>query len=80
LINAGFAEAHGIGPGVDIRIILNGLLETFLVTGIALSAEYVYAVKPGLPIPDDRYFARSCGSTALPRKEPSRWKAPSMMR
>ena len=57
LINAGFADAHGIGPGVDMRIILNGRLETFLVTGIALSAEYVYAVKSGLPIPDDRYFA-----------------------
>jgi putative ABC transport system permease protein len=57
LINAGFAEAHGIGPGVDIRIILNGRLETFLGTGIALWAEYVYAVKSGLPIPDDRYFA-----------------------
>ena len=57
LINAGFADAHGIGPGVDMRIILNGRLETFLVTGIALSAEYVYAVKSGVPIPDDRYFA-----------------------
>ena len=57
LINAGFAEAYGIGPGADIRVILNGRLETFRVTGVALSAEYVYAVKSGLPIPDDRYFA-----------------------
>ena len=29
----------------------------FHITGIALSPEYVYAVKPGLPIPDDRFFA-----------------------
>jgi putative ABC transport system permease protein len=57
LINTGFADANGIGPGVDMRIILNGCLETFLVTGIALSAEYAYAVKSGVPIPDDRYFA-----------------------
>ena len=26
-------------------------------TGIGLSSEYVYAVKPGVPIPDDRFFA-----------------------
>ena len=29
----------------------------FGITGIALSPEYVYAVKPGVPIPDDRFFA-----------------------
>ncbi len=57
VINAGFAEAYGIGPDDHIRVILNGRLETFRVTGVALSAEYVYAVKSGMPIPDDRYFA-----------------------
>jgi putative ABC transport system permease protein len=25
--------------------------------GVALSSEYVYAVRPGVPIPDDRFFA-----------------------
>ena len=29
----------------------------FQITGVALSSEYVYAVKPGVPIPDDRFFA-----------------------
>ena len=32
-------------------------VQSFHITGIALSPEYVYAVKPGLPIPDDRFFA-----------------------
>ena len=36
---------------------LNGRLQSFHVTGIALSPEYVYAVKPGVPIPDDRFYA-----------------------
>lgn len=56
-INEAFAETNGAKPGMDIRVILNGRLQGFTITGIALSPEYVYAVKPGLPIPDDRFFA-----------------------
>ncbi len=44
-------------PGSDIRVILNGRLQAFQITGVALSSEYVYAVRPGVPIPDDRFFA-----------------------
>ena len=44
-------------PGQDVRVVLNGRVQSFHITGIALSPEYVYAVKPGLPIPDDRFFA-----------------------
>ena len=57
VINEAFAEANGVMPGMDLRVILNGRVETFRITGIALSSEYVYAVKPGVPIPDDRFFA-----------------------
>jgi putative ABC transport system permease protein len=57
LINEAFAEANGVKPGDDLRVVLNGRVETFHVSGIALSPEYVYAVKPGLLIPDDRYYA-----------------------
>ena len=56
-INEAFAEANGVTPGQDVRIVLNGRVQSFHITGIALSPEYVYAVKPGLPIPDDRLFA-----------------------
>lgn len=55
-VNEAFAAAHAVNPGADIRVILNGRVQTFQITGIALSAEYVYAVKPGLPIPDDRLY------------------------
>jgi putative ABC transport system permease protein len=56
-VNEAFAAAHTVNPGADIRVILNGRVQTFQITGIALSPEYVYAVKPGLPIPDDRLYA-----------------------
>lgn len=56
-ISEAFAGANKVEPGTPIRVILNGKLQTFDITGIALSPEYVYAVKSGLPIPDDRFFA-----------------------
>jgi putative ABC transport system permease protein len=56
-INEAFAEANGVTPGQDVRVVLNGRVQSFRITGIALSPEYIYAVKPGLPIPDDRLFA-----------------------
>ena len=56
-INEAFADGHGIRPGADLRVLLNGRMQTFRISGIALSAEYVYTVKPGLPVPDDRLYA-----------------------
>jgi len=57
VVNEAFAAANGATPGTDIRVILNGRVQSFAITGIALSPEYVYAVKPGVPIPDDRFYA-----------------------
>ena len=56
-INEAFAEVNAVRPGADVRVLLNQRMQGFHITGIALSPEYVYAVKPGLPIPDDRYYA-----------------------
>jgi putative ABC transport system permease protein len=56
-INEAFAEANRVAPGTAVRVVLNGRVQSFDITGIALSPEYVYAVKPGIPIPDDRYYA-----------------------
>lgn len=56
-INEAFADANGVKPGDSIRVLLNGKVENFHVSGIALSPEHVYAVRPGLPIPDDRLYA-----------------------
>lgn len=72
-VNEGFAEANAVQPGTDLRVVLNGRLQSFRITGIALSPEYIYSVKPGLPIPDDRLYAvlwvdRSAAESAFDMK------------
>ncbi|MGB8400942.1 ABC transporter permease [Bradyrhizobium sp.] len=56
-INEAFAEANAVRLGSDVRVVLNGRIQRFRVVAVALSPEYVYAVKPGIPIPDDRFYA-----------------------
>lgn len=56
-INEAFAQTNAVIPGAGVRVVLNGRVQSFHVSGIALSPEYVYAVKPGIPIPDDRFYA-----------------------
>jgi putative ABC transport system permease protein len=56
IINTGFAEQWAVHPGDRIAVILNGRRQTFKVVGIAHSPEYVFAAKPGIPLPDDRAF------------------------
>ncbi|HZW08588.1 MAG TPA: ABC transporter permease [Phycisphaerales bacterium] len=51
-----FAEAHGFDPGATVRAVVNGRLETLTIVGIALSPEYVYQVRPGDFLPDDKRF------------------------
>ncbi|MDO9298484.1 ABC transporter permease [Bradyrhizobium sp.] len=56
-INEAFAEANSVRLGTDVPVVLNGRIQNFRVAAVALSPEYVYAVKPGVPIPDDRFYA-----------------------
>lgn len=56
LVGTGFADAWSVRPGDVIRVILNGRLQAFTVAGTAYSPEYVYASRPGNPLPDDRTF------------------------
>lgn len=56
LLTEGFAEANGLGPGVDLAAIVNGRRARVRVVGVALSPEYVYAIGPGMIFPDDRSF------------------------
>jgi putative ABC transport system permease protein len=56
-INEAFAEANGVTPGEGMRVVLNGRVQIFQISGIGLSPEFIYSVKPGLPIPDDRLYA-----------------------
>jgi putative ABC transport system permease protein len=56
LVNAGFASTWGVNPGDTIRVILNGRVETFRIVGVVHSPEFIYAARPGNPLPDDRTF------------------------
>ncbi|MCC6660306.1 MAG: FtsX-like permease family protein [Phycisphaerales bacterium] len=52
----GFAEAHGFGPGATVNAVINGRLRKLTIVGIGLSPEYVYQVRPGDALPDDRRY------------------------
>ena len=54
LVNAGFARARGLGPGDEVRALINGRYRTLRVVGTALSPEYIFAGLWGMP--DQRGF------------------------
>lgn len=55
-VHEGFAQANKIKIGDSLTVLLQGQRETVKVVGIALSPEYVYALSPAAPLPDDRHF------------------------
>ena len=56
LINEGFALAHDLVPGDTLEAVINGRKRRLEITGIALSPEYVYTIRPGALMPDDARF------------------------
>ncbi len=57
VLSEGFAAAHGLGPGDRLVAILNGRREVLHIVGIGLSPEYVFPIRGGDALPDDRSFA-----------------------
>ena len=56
LVSEGFALAHGLVPGDKVVAVINGRLRQLRVVGIGLSPEYVYTIRPGEIVPDDKRF------------------------
>ncbi len=56
LASEAFCNAHRFGPGDALRAVVNGRRRTLRIVGVALSPEYVYSIRPGELIPDDRRF------------------------
>lgn len=56
VIAEGFAQAHGLGPGDALSVLMNGQERKLLITGVALSPEFIYALGPGQMMPDPRRF------------------------
>src|SRR5690606_861813 len=52
-----FAEAHGLEPGDRLAVVINGRYQRLLISGIALSPEYIYQIRPGDIFPDFSRYA-----------------------
>jgi putative ABC transport system permease protein len=52
-----FAEAHGLVPGHRIPAVINGKLRRMRVVGVALSPEFIYALRPGAIADDPARYA-----------------------
>ncbi|HVR70125.1 MAG TPA: FtsX-like permease family protein [Vicinamibacteria bacterium] len=56
LASEAFAAANGLVAGSRVAAVINGRRRSLTVVGLALSPEYVYSIRPGEIIPDDRRF------------------------
>jgi len=52
-----FADAHGLYPGQRLPAVINGKLRRLRVVGVALSPEFVYALRPGAIADDPARYA-----------------------
>jgi len=61
-----FAEAHGLSPGDTLTAVINGRKRRLIITGIALSPEYIIQIAPSATLPDfKRYGMFWMGRRAL---------------
>jgi len=63
VVSQDFATAHRLGEGAHLTLVMNGKRRELVITAIALSPEFIYALGPGEMMPDPRRF----GVVWLPR-------------
>ena len=51
-----FAEAHALKPGDTISAVLNGTKQSFRLSGIVLSPEFVFEAPPNSALPDNKTY------------------------
>lgn len=56
VVHEAFAAAHHLKMGDTLKILVSGQRRTLIVSGVGLSPEYVYALSPIAPLPDDKHF------------------------
>ena len=56
LASEGFMVANKLEIGDRVPAVLNGRLRQLTVVGVALSPEFIYSIRPGELVPDDRRF------------------------
>lgn len=56
IASEGFVIANKLNPGDQIPAVINGRLRKLTIVGVALSPEYVYTIRPGEMVPDDKRY------------------------
>lgn len=56
LVSEAFALAHNFQPGDHFAALINGRYRRLTIAGIALSPEYIYSIRPGDILPDNKRF------------------------
>lgn len=56
VVHEAFAEAHHLKMGDHLKIQIGGQQRVLQISGIGLSPEFVYALSPVAPLPDDKHF------------------------
>jgi putative ABC transport system permease protein len=56
LASEAFVNAHHLQLGDRVPAVINGRLRHLTIVGVALSPEYIYSIRPGELIPDDRRY------------------------
>ena len=68
LASEGFVTAHGLNPGDQVRAVINGRLRRLTIVGVALSPEFIYSIRPGELVPDDKRYAHLLDGPAGARR------------
>src|SRR6185436_8017447 len=56
MASEGFVVANKLDLGARVPAVLNGRLRHLTIVGVALSPEFVYSIRPGELVPDDKRF------------------------
>ena len=56
VLNEAFSRANRLVPGAVLAAVINGRWQRLRVVGIALSAEFIYVLRPASGLPDDRRY------------------------
>jgi putative ABC transport system permease protein len=64
-VHEAFAKAHHLTLGDELSILVQGTSEKVKIVGITISPEFVYALNPSAPLPDNLHF----GIIWVPQKQ-----------
>ena len=56
LASEGFVIANNLDVGDQVPAVLNGRLRHLTIVGVALSPEFIYSIRPGELVPDDKRY------------------------